>query len=121
MCNSTQSDIVNFGMPFSVTQNDQQFTHNHHKYYYYNWPQIKQLVPAHGPESGGTKVYLKGSNFFPFKEILDEADNSKDTYCGFMTLKIKVRAVVENSTHAYCIAPSSYYFRQTHVEISLNA
>jgi hypothetical protein len=37
-CYSAQSEVVNLGMPFSVSQNDQQFTHNPHKYYYYNWP-----------------------------------------------------------------------------------
>ena len=100
--------------------NDQQFSSNGHKFYYYNWPQIKALVPNIGPESGGTKIILKGSNFFPFKEILSEIDNRKDIYCGFIQLKIRVPAVVTNSTQAYCMAPASYYWHQTYVDLTLN-
>jgi hypothetical protein len=50
-------------MPLSVSMNDQQFAHSGHRFYYYNWPQIKQITPPLGPESGGTNITLKGSNF----------------------------------------------------------
>jgi hypothetical protein len=81
---------------------------------------ISQLEPNRGPESGGTVIKLKGSNFFPFLEELDSIDNANDTFCGFTELKVRVPAIVTNSTRATCVAPASYYWRETRVEITLN-
>ena len=55
---------------------------------------------------------LKGRNFFPFKEILDEIDNANDTFCAFLDLGkgVRVPASVINSTRAICISPPSYYW-----------
>ena len=35
-------------------------------FWYYPAPTITELVPNKGPETGGTEVILKGSNFKPF-------------------------------------------------------
>jgi hypothetical protein len=67
-------------------------------------------VPTRGPEAGGTVVELRGQNFYPFKEILDEVDNAVDVYCAFLELKRRVPAIVYNATRAECVAPASYYF-----------
>ena len=80
------------------------------KYYYYNFPTIKDIIPPRGPESGDTNIMLKGSNFNPFHEILNEIDNSIDVYCGFIDLKVRVKAIIENSNIAYCRSPPSYYW-----------
>jgi hypothetical protein len=53
--------------------------------------------------------------------MLDEVDNSVDVYCGFIELKVRVPATVYNSTKATCVAPPSYYFKQTQVELTLNS
>jgi len=79
------------------------------------------VVPERGPESGGTQIVLVGRNLHPFKDILDEVDNSEDCWCAFVDLKIRVRAVVTNSTRAYCVSPPSYYYHQSRVELSLNS
>ena len=63
---------------------------------------------------------LKGRNFFPFKEDLDQIDNANDTFCAFIDLKIRVPAIVTNSTRAICISPPSYYWHQSRVELTLN-
>jgi hypothetical protein len=119
-CVSKSSEVVNLGVPFAVSLNDQQFTYDPVKYYYYAWPQIKQLIPNYGPREGGTKVMLKGSNFFPFKEILDEIDNRADVWCGLLPRRERTRATVLNSTHAYCYAPEEYHYSKIYFEISLN-
>jgi len=79
------------------------------------------LYPERGPESGGTKINIIGRNFHPFKDILDEVDNSADCWCAFVDLKIRVRAEIKNSTRASCISPPSYYYHQSRVELTLNS
>jgi hypothetical protein len=65
-------------------------------------------------------IEIKGRNFFPFREELDSIDNANDTFCGFLELKVRVPATVISSTRATCVAPPSYYWRQTRVEFTLN-
>jgi len=90
------------------------------------------LEPDLGPETGGNLVYLRGNNFKPFTErcvpkgkteqedcVLLDISNS--TFCAFQALGRRVRATVLNSTRAACVAPPSYYWRETPVELTLNA
>ena len=74
-------------------------------------------MPNYGPDAGGNKVLLKGSNFDPFFE--ESIDNHNDTFCEFEGIG-KVKAEVINSTKAYCIAPANYILDKTYVEITLN-
>lgn len=119
-CHSPQSDVVEKPIPFTISLNSQQNSRDTLFFYYYNWPSIAELVPNHGPEMGGTHVMLKGRNFFPFKEMLDEINNANDTFCAFLDLKVRVPAIVTNSTRAICVSPPSYYWHQSRVEITLN-
>ena len=129
-CESMTSDVVQKPIPFTISQNNQQNSRDTLFFWYYNWPHIQELKPNRGPESGGTVIKLKGSNFFPFKEEINEnnenqcdgyfCNNVNDTFCGFTELKVRVPAVVTNSTRATCVAPPSYYWRETRVEITLN-
>ena len=48
-------------------------------------------------------------------------DISNSTYCAFDALNVKTKATIINSTKAICIAPPSYYWKQTALEIGLNA
>jgi hypothetical protein len=50
-----------------------------------------------------------------------DVDNLNSTYCAFSALNVMVPAQILNSTRALCIAPPSYYYKQTGVELSLNA
>jgi hypothetical protein len=77
-------------------------------------------VPDRGPEDGGTVITLHGRNFFPFKDYLDQIDNSIDTWCAFPDLKKRIHAFVTNSTTATCVAPPADSHTQTKVEITLN-
>jgi hypothetical protein len=129
-CESRSSDVVDKPIPFTISNNNQQNSHDTLFYWYYNWPHIAKLVPNRGPESGGTIITLKGSDFFPFKEDINPKDeyecdsmycnNFNDTFCGFTELKVRTRATVTDSTRATCVAPPSYYWRETRVEITLN-
>ena len=90
-------------------------------FWYYPAPTITQLVPNKGPETGGTEIILKGSNFKPFQNMsINIAD---DIFCLFKRLGsdgVKVRAYVYKSTIAMCISPASLDVKQTEVEITLN-
>ena len=119
-CRSPQSDVVETYEPFTVSLNNQQNSRDTLMYYYYNWPAVEKLVPNRGPEQGGTRITLEGRNFFPFREMLDQINNANDTFCAFLDLKTRVPFVVTNSTRGECIAPPSFYWHQSRVEITLN-
>ena len=133
-CISTRSDVVDRPMPFSVSLNNQQFAPSNISYWYYNWPQISELLPNKGPWFGGTNVTIHGRNFKPF--IDSEIDNTKDRYCMFDFDKntdtkyfvnensnhlMKTKAYIESSTVAYCVAPAMVdEIYNAWVELTLN-
>ena len=108
ICVAPFSDVVEKPIPFTVSLNNQQNSRDTLFYWYYSQPAITELIPDRGPDIGGTKVLLKGRNFFPFKEM--SIDNSNDTFCMFEDLG-KVPAVVINSTKVHCLSPPSYVLR----------
>ena len=118
ICVAPFSDVVNKPIPFTVSLNYQQNSHDNLYFWYYSQPAVTDLIPDRGPDTGGTKLLLRGRNFHPF-DINGEIDNMNDTFCMFENLG-KVPATVINSTKAYCIAPPSYVLRQSIVEITLN-
>lgn len=63
---------------------------------------------------------MKGRNFDPFKEVKDQVDNSPDVYCSFSPQNLKRPAKVISSTQVTCVAPPSYYYHQSIVELTLN-
>jgi hypothetical protein len=89
-------------------------------YWYYAWPQVSQLLPNRGPETGNTGIVVKGKNFHPFHVDQGDIDNSNDTFCAFTKLDVRVPATVINSTKVLCYSPPSYYYRDTPVEVTLN-
>jgi hypothetical protein len=117
-CMSPFSDVVEKAIPFSVSMNKQQNSKEKIDYWYYNWPQVVELVPNYGPNSGGNRVIIKGNNFMPFN-FTEDIDNSNDTFCIFEGIG-KVRAYALNSTKVYCEAPPNYVTEKTTVEVTLN-
>lgn len=116
-CISPFSDVVEKPIPFSISLNKQQNSHDKIDFWYYNWPQVVELVPNYGPDSGGNKVIIRGQNFQPF--VAEDIDNANDTFCEFEGIG-KVRAYPINSTKMYCEAPPNYVLDKTVVEITLN-
>ena len=117
-CFSPSSDVTSKPIPFSVSLNRQQATKDDFYYWYYSSPQVSELLPNYGPNSGGNEVEVRGSNFLPFNFVTD-IDNSNDTFCDFKGIR-KVRAYVKNSTKLICEAPESYIIEKTVVEVTLN-
>jgi hypothetical protein len=64
---------------------------------------------------------VRGNNYAPFHTDQGEPDISNSTFCSFVQLDVLVPATILNSTRAVCIAPPSYYYKSTPVEITLNA
>jgi hypothetical protein len=119
-CNAPESDVVSKQIPFSVSLNKQQNTLQHVDYWYYNAPTVSELVPNFGPDSGGNRVEIKGSNFEPFLEQENLIDNRNDTFCLFAEVG-KMPLHVEKSTRAYCEAPPNLNsLDYTFVELTLN-
>lgn len=108
ICVSPFSDVVEKPIPFTVSLNNQQNSRDDLYFWYYSWPAVTDLIPDRGPDSGGTKVLLRGRNFHPFKD--QNIDNANDTFCMFENLA-KVPAMVINSTKIHCISPPSYVLR----------
>lgn len=79
------------------------------------------IEPDTGPEKGGNVITLRGEGFHPFHSENNEVDISNSTYCYFVAMGQYRKASVHNTTRATCKAPESYYFRETAVEITLNA
>lgn len=117
ICVAPFSDVVEKPIPFSISFNNQQNSKDDLYYWYYSWPAISEIIPDRGPDTGNTKVLLKGRNFWPFKD--EPIDNSNDTFCMFENLG-KVPARIINSTKVECLSPPSYVLRQSIVEITLN-
>jgi len=150
-CRTPHSDVVQRAMPVSVSLNGQQQStvspnlQNDLKdcrdinpdlasdpakaaegcitFWYYNEPQVTVVEPNLGPETGGNEIELRGDNFKPFHTEEGELDIRNSTYCAFTAFNppIMTKATVTNSTRARCKAPPSYYWRETNVELTLNA
>ena len=120
-CKSPESDVVNRPMPFSMSLNGQQFSRDQMDFWYYNDPQVTFIEPDTGPEKGGNIVTLRGENFKPFHPEMGELDITNSTFCYFVQLGQYSKATVYNTTRATCKAPEEYYFKETFLEITLNA
>ena len=120
-CKSPSSDVVQRAMPFSVSLNGQQQSKDRLEFWFYNDPQLTVIEPDIGPETGGNEVVLRGDNFRPFRPEDGDLDISNSTFCAFQALNVRVPARILNSTRAVCVAPPSYYWRETPVELTLNA
>lgn len=57
-CRAPMSDVVAKPIPFSISLNKQQNSHDKVYYWYYNAPTVAELVPNYGPDSGGNKVRI---------------------------------------------------------------
>lgn len=118
-CRAAQSDVVGKAMPFSISINRQQNSIDKLDYWYYNDHPISSDNPDYGPMEGGTKVTLRGSNFFPFN-WKSEINNKNDTFCHWGRLG-KTPAEVISSTTAECLSPRNHLgLRRTTINITLN-
>jgi hypothetical protein len=118
-CRAPQSDVVGKPMPFSVSINRQQNSKDKHDYWYYNDPSITKDEPDYGPMSGGTKVTLKGSSFYPF-DYKNDINNKNDTFCHWGLLG-KTPAEVISTTQVECLSPrNTLKIEKTTINVTLN-
>ena len=82
-CRSPPSDVVGRGMPFSISLNGQQQSADRLEFWFYNDPQVVQVVPDLGRLSGGENLTIKGEGFKPFDVDEGELDISNSTFCIF--------------------------------------
>lgn len=85
ICKSPPSAVVEKPIPLTVTLNNQQNSKDSLEFWYYSEPTVAVIEPDRGPETGGTKILLKGSNFDPFRS--ESIKNYNDTFCYFEALK----------------------------------
>lgn len=120
-CTVPGSDVIDRPMPVSVSLNGQQQSREILTFWYYSDPSVSSITPDTGPEKGGNLLTLRGENFKPFYPQYGEIDIGNSTYCYFVALGQYTKATIYNSTIAQCKAPESYYFKETAVELTLNA
>lgn len=101
-----------------VTQNIQQASESYIKYYYYSVPEISQLIPSSGPTTGGTEVYIKGRQMYPFQVSDLYIDNT--TFVKFGPGHY-VRAELINTTYAKVYSPASLTEGPVPVEVSFHS
>ena len=92
----------------------QQLSISSFNFYYYSEPEISELIPNKGPNTGGTLVYLKGKMLYPFKATQIDITNSTfvkfgDTYMSEVNLI--------NNTHCSVFSPPSYLNTPVPVEV----
>lgn len=92
-------------MYVTVTQNIQQASETMVPFYYYDFPEITQLVPNKGPNTGGTNVAIFGKSLHPFK--VTQLDITNTSMCKFGENYIQPLQLV-NQTVAYTLSPATY-------------
>ena len=104
-------------MYVTVTQNIQQASETMVPFYYYDFPEITQLVPNKGPNTGGTNVAIFGKSLHPFK--VTKLDITNTSMCRFGENYIQPLELV-NQTVAYTVSPATYNDVPLRVEITFN-
>jgi hypothetical protein len=91
-------------------------------YWYYQDPHVAKLVPNFGPDSGGNRIELQGSNLYPFIDEEKFVDNRNDSFCVFWDLKAKKMPMTYiSSTRASCeVPPALEGVSVTGVDVTLN-
>lgn len=117
ICYSPFSDVVQKELPFSISLNNQQNTRQNVDFVYYDFPQVSRLEPNKGPDTGGTKVHIRGQYFNPSFGL--SINNNDITMCKFGKLSLTTAEVV-SSTEIICTSPASFVDREVPVEITLN-
>lgn len=105
MNSSPPSDIIDAPMYVTVTQNIQQASETWVPFYYYDFPEITQLVPNKGPNTGGTNVTIYGKSLHPFK--VTQLNISNTTMCKFGETYFTPITLVNQSV-AYTVSPATY-------------
>lgn len=80
-------------VPVNLTLNNQNYTDEFMKFYYFNPPKIMEAEPLLGPVSGGTEVNLWGTKF----------ERGKNITCTFGNQA--VNATYISKSHLICVAP----------------
>ena len=119
LCRSPPNEETDTLLPVKVGLNGIDFGDSDVTYYYYYPPIINKIIPASGPESGGTRIHVLGERF-------SNLTSASEFKCRFTAVDHKtppkyVNAFYENSTSIICLAPGGWGSGVTaNVEITFN-
>ena len=63
ICMAPPGENIGDELPLEVSLNGVDFTKSGFKFYYYEQPFLERITPTSGKESGGTPIYIIGTNF----------------------------------------------------------
>jgi hypothetical protein len=119
LCRSPPNEETSVRLPVKVGLNGVDFGESEMTYYYYKPAVIHKIVPASGPENGGTRIHLIGEHF-------TNLSSAAEFKCRFTAVDHKVPpkyvpAVYENSSSILCITPGGWSSGATaNVEVTFN-
>ena len=79
----------------NLTLNNQNYTDEDIKFYFFNPPNVVDAYPLKGPIRGGTEINIWGTKF----------DKTREIICLFE--KTSVKAKVISKTHLTCLSPNT--------------
>lgn len=106
VCRAPPNDVLGEQLPFEVSLNGVDWSDTGFKFTYYEVPQINSFSPISGPESGGTMVYIYGSNF-------TNITNPNEFNCRFSPVNLpippkKMPGIFLNSSTIMCASPGGW-------------
>eukprot|EP01022_Parablepharisma_sp_SALTPOND_P004399 TRINITY_DN120219_c4_g1_i1.p1 TRINITY_DN120219_c4_g1~~TRINITY_DN120219_c4_g1_i1.p1 ORF type:complete len:1747 (-),score=99.47 TRINITY_DN120219_c4_g1_i1:2673-7913(-) len=119
ICRTPPNSNTDARHPVSVGLNGVDFVDTGLFYHYYYPPVIEDISPKSGPESGGTRIHLRGVRF-------SNLSSAADFKCRFVSLDRKmppkyIPAIFENSTSIICPTPGGWSSgSRVNVEVTFN-
>ena len=119
ICATPPSDEVNTKLIVGISLNGVDFSGENLRYHYYYPPEIKDIIPKSGPESGGTQIRLIGTHF-------TNLSSGSEFMCRFTSLDLNIPpkyipAIYENTTSVICPSPGGWGSgSKVNIEITFN-
>ena len=108
VCKSPPSDILGVSLPVKVSLNGVDFVDSGSTFSYYVQPELLSISPKSGPMTGGTDVFIKGTQF----SNITDSENVKCKFTLFdsdRVIKPKTMPVVYiNETFVMCMSPNGF-------------
>ena len=121
VCKSPPSDILGVSLPVKVSLNGVDFVDSGSTFSYYVQPELLSISPKSGPMTGGTDVFIKGTQF----SNITDSENVKCKFTLFdsdRVIKPKTMPVVYiNETFVMCMSPNGFKGgEKAHIQLTFN-
>lgn len=106
VCRAPPATDLGISYPFEVSLNGVDWSDTGFHFTYYEVPTLYRVAPASGPESGGTMIYIYGSNF-------TNMSNPSEFNCRFSPVNLpippkRMPGIFLNSSTIMCASPGGW-------------